>query len=301
MPPFFHIFPLPALQPCRYVIKAQLLKAQPVEREMRAFDVVVSQSMGKLSESSFEFLYSIREADNRAADHAGRLLATALAVCVPVRKPGERMPLSEGFKELVAQSRAAERRRDSETDMAGEAYVPDEQYPVGNGDSDDTRVNVQGADRLALQQMLTMQLSSFHSPEIANNSALEVHGHIMSMPVLLRPSDEDWNCHVNNTSFIRFFDDALCIMRETMPAVRALASVAPSKAAFDYLRECSLACTGCHVLCKFYDGSEAEGVDDGMHAWNPDGLASLAMLFRGFDASGKDQIFARARYAFPKV
>lgn len=90
-------------------------------------------------------------------------------------------------------------------------------------------------------------------------------------------------------------------MRELMPSVKKLAMMTPSKAAFDYLHEATLGCTACQVLCKFYDGSEAQGVDDGMHAWNPDGLASVAMLFRGYDSQGVDRIFARARFAFPKL
>jgi acyl-CoA thioesterase FadM len=270
---------------------------------MRAFDVVVSQSMGRVGESSFEFLYSIREVDNRTSDGAGKLLATALAVCVPVKQPGERMPISDSFRALVAQSQEAASRRVSapDGDVAGEAYVEGDGTTNGGEVTGRSPTAGQPADRLMLQQMLTLQSSSFDAPDVFDNSKLEVHGHIMTLPMVLRPSDEDWNHHINNTSFIRFFDDALCIMRETMTEVRNLASVTPSKAAFDYLAECSLGCTKCHILCKFYDGSEAEGVDDGMHAWNPDGLASIAMIFRGMDTGGQERVFARARYAFPKV
>ena len=272
---------------------------------MRAFDVIVSQSMGRVGDSSFEFLYSIREVDNRTVDGAGRLLATALAVCVPVKGPGERMPISDSFRALVKQSHNLARRVSvPDGDTAGEAYVVDEGSNGGDvvesqGGDDDAEGPP--ADRLMLKQMLSLQASNFDTPEVFDNAKLEVHGHIMTLPVVLRPSDEDWNHHINNTSFIRFFDDALCVMRGAMPQVRQLASVTPSKAAYDYLAECSLGCTKCHILCKFYDGTEAEGVDDGMHAWNPDGLASIAMIFRGMDKTGKERVFARARYAFPKV
>lgn len=273
---------------------------------MRAFDVVVSQSMGRVGESSFEFLYSIREVDNRTSDSAGKLLATALAVCVPVKQPGERMPISDSFRALAAQEAASRRVSAPDGDVAGEAYVEGDSTTNGG---EVTGMDTEGgsptagqpADRLMLQQMLTLQSSSFDAPDVFDNSKLEVHDHIMTLPMVLRPSDEDWNHHINNTSFIRFFDDALCIMREAMTEARTLASVTPSKAAFDYLAECNLGCTKCHILCKFYDGSEAEGVDDGMHAWNPDGLASIAMIFRGIDTGGQERVFARARYAFPKV
>ena len=36
----------------------------------------------------------------------------------------------------------------------------------------------------------------------------------LSRPVLLRPSDEDWNHHLNNVAYVHFFEDALEIVRE---------------------------------------------------------------------------------------
>lgn len=163
------------------MVKAQLLKLHPVVREMRPFDVIVSQSIGAIGESSFEFLYAIREVDNKAADYAGRLLATGLAVCVPVRAPGERLPISAGFRELVHQTKEALRRASYPTDSRGEAYVGNEGIrvsgaPIGAIDDGDSSAQ----DRQLMKDMLAVQLSGFKSP--ASSSAVSVEGNMLTMP-----------------------------------------------------------------------------------------------------------------------
>lgn len=177
------------------MVKAQLLKLQPIAREMRGFDVVVSQSIGAVSESSFEFVYAIREADNRATDYAGKLLATALAVCVPVAAPGVRLPISDRFRELVTQTREA-LLRDNKTggdnmELFGDAGIRVRGAPIGalpeggttaanaaNSASNDEAAYA--ADRQLMKDMLTVQLPEADLP--TTTTTVDIPTHMMSMP-----------------------------------------------------------------------------------------------------------------------
>ncbi|EDQ87320.1 uncharacterized protein MONBRDRAFT_10077 [Monosiga brevicollis MX1] len=257
----------------RYVIKAQSLRFHHRLRHLfEPLEVRVSQSIGNLGNSSFEYLYSIY------CEQPGKrvLLATAVVVCVAVRAPGEKLPLPPNFRRIASAAQEARmledsrRRRDS--DYASSLLsIEMDSVPTS-----------EGAINPRASAVPVTQLSLVTSDGVD----------YFAMPVLLRPSDEDWNHHVNNVSYVRFFEDALEIVRELAHVPFGARDV--DAMAIDYLRECSIRVSNCRVLVRLQPPPPENALEDGSQATTTS-LPSLAFLFQGREADGKTYIYARGR------
>eukprot|EP00045_Choanoeca_perplexa_P002203 m.23420 g.23420 ORF g.23420 m.23420 type:complete len:320 (-) comp11380_c0_seq1:37-996(-) len=259
----------------RYVIKAQSLQFhQPIAHGNNPLNVRVSQGVGHVGDHSFEYMYSIYHLQGEQSD----LLATVCVVCVAVKAPGEKLPLPAAFKALATQAQQPElaaARRASHHDTLTQG-LRELHMPAITAGEQDTLTTEQGKEAPTLNQALIR----------AEDAAY------FAMPVLLRPSDEDWNHHLNNVSYVHFFEDALEIVRELAHVEFGVRDV--EAIAVDYLRECTLSVRGCRVLVQLQPGPDARAIEDGsQHV--PGAGPTLAFVFQGKEADGSVHIYARGR------
>eukprot|EP00730_Choanoeca_flexa_P019969 TRINITY_DN9762_c0_g2_i1.p1 TRINITY_DN9762_c0_g2~~TRINITY_DN9762_c0_g2_i1.p1 ORF type:complete len:255 (+),score=55.95 TRINITY_DN9762_c0_g2_i1:339-1103(+) len=175
----------------RYVIKAQSMEYhKSIPHGNDSLNVRISQGIGQVGEHSFEYMYSIYQLRGDVQE----LLATVCVVCVAVKAPGEKLPLPPDFKALAAAAQRAdlrEARRTSSHDVL-----------------------TQGLRGLQLSAMPEEVASRPDASATLNQALIRADdAEYFGMPVLLRPSDEDWNHHINNTSYIRFFESSTLRIR----------------------------------------------------------------------------------------